>query len=192
VDETSSRRSVRTILVLALSVVVTAFLSFGARTAGENASYQVGQVIGGVVGAFVIAALIWTVIWAASGRRRPWLSGWIGGIAVSVALVLAIARVGETAARSQEVDAALDGRSASADVRECARSALEGYDEGENAAARNTIPWTREQFTRVSVAYCEEVERRGFFAREQPPSRRQQQAIMEDVVARMEAAGELG
>jgi uncharacterized membrane protein len=177
-------------LVLALSVVATAFLSFGARTAGENASYQLGQVIGTVAGAFVIAAVIWTVIWAARGRRRPWLSAWIGAIAVIVALLLAIARVGQTAARSQEVDAALDGKSVSTDVRECAVAALEGYDDGD-AAARNRIPWTRAQFIRVSVGYCEEVERRGFFAREQFPSAQQQQAIMTDVVARMEAAGEL-
>lgn len=97
VAKASTRSSGRTNLWLAVCLAATTFLSLGARTAGKGGAYQLGEILGSVVAIFAIAAVLWTVIWAIRGRRRnhPWLSVWVGGIAVIIALLLAVGRASQ-------------------------------------------------------------------------------------------------
>lgn len=94
-----ARKDDRTYVWLAISAVLVALFSQGARVAGDESSRQVGQVIGAIIGTFFIAALVWTILWLIVGRRkgRRWLSPWIGWLAVTVALLIAVTRNADTA-----------------------------------------------------------------------------------------------
>ena len=84
---------------LALCLLGVVILSLGGRDPDGTAAYQAGQVVGRTVATLVVGGVVWTLIWLASGRRkgRPWLSVWLGGTCLIVALVLALARIGQQA-----------------------------------------------------------------------------------------------
>jgi hypothetical protein len=84
----------RTWLWLGLSAIPVFLLGLGARRDEDEGARQVGQVIGGLIVPFLFAAVVWTIIWALAGRRksRPWLSPWIGALAIVFAVMSAIGR----------------------------------------------------------------------------------------------------
>jgi hypothetical protein len=88
----------RTIAGLALSGVLVFLMALSIREPEDEGARQVGQVVGGVVLPFLLGAGIWSLIWRFAGRKdgRPWLSAWIGVIAVIVALMSAIGQNADT------------------------------------------------------------------------------------------------
>ena len=142
--------------------------------------------------AVVVALLLWTVYWAVVRRRRdrPWASGWVGVVIAAVAFVSLVPRMGESAERAQDVEAAVAGASVSDAVRECVEQAASVYD-GASEATQRRIPWTRPQYMRIIGESCVEFERRGMMDDENPPSQATLNAITADVVARMQEDGEL-
>jgi hypothetical protein len=180
----------RSWLLAGLGLAALILLGVGGRHAGESFGYQAGQVVGFIIVPLLVGLLLWSVVWVLGlRRRRPWASAWIVGIALIVGLLVTLSRGAESAERTAEAER-LAGARASDHLRDCAEGVLESYDTA-SPTEREAMPYTREQFSRIGVEYCREAELRGFFEREELPSRAQQQEMMLEVIERMEANGQL-
>lgn len=176
--------------VVAYVLAIAAWLLFSIPRRGtDGTAYWLGQILGAAFVALSIPLVIRLVYWRIKDRRPAFWTPWIFALAAVLALFVRVnTRVSEEMARKDKAETLVARTSGpkSDDVRECVFGAIDEYET--NYQARERMDLTEEQLEKLAVNVCQELERRDLF---REGAVRRKLAVMREVMARMQAQGEL-